>query len=97
MKNPSGIIKINQRRVMKNSAVEKERLWMVGLNGAQYLSMNLLELRHASRFVQQVDKACVAVMAKGLAMVGVVGGCGEKQWRWTCCHGQSHCTYEEFL
>jgi len=49
------------------------------------MSVNLLELRHSGGFVQQVDEVCVAEV---LALVVGGGGCGEKQRRGACRHGE---------
>jgi len=48
--------------------------------------VNLLELRHRGVGVQQVDEVCVAQVL-ALVVVGG-GGCGEKQRRGACRHGE---------
>lgn len=87
VKHASGVgeIGLSQRGVvLKNIGVEKDSIWVVAVNCAKRLSVNLLELRHSDSggFVQQVDKV--------LALVVGAGGCVEKQRRGTCGHGVRH-------
>ena len=59
-----------EKKCDKNIGVEKDSIWVVAVNCAKRLSVNLLELRHSDSggFVQQVDKV--------LALVVGAGGCG---------------------
>lgn len=45
MKNTSSVVEICEGGVMKKSCVEKKGLWMVCVNGAKHLSMDLFEVR----------------------------------------------------
>jgi hypothetical protein len=45
MKKTSSIVEICEGVVVKKFGMEKEGLWIIGVNGAKYLSMNLFEVR----------------------------------------------------
>jgi hypothetical protein len=45
MKKMSSIVEICEGVVVKKFGMEKEGLWMIGVNSAKYLSMNLFEVR----------------------------------------------------
>lgn len=45
MKNTSSVVEICEGGVVKKSCVEKKGLWMVCVNGAKHLSMDLFEVR----------------------------------------------------
>lgn len=61
IENASGIIKIDERREMENSAMEEEELGVVVGDEAQRLRVNLFEVRDVNgrRFLQELKKTSV--------------------------------------